>query len=451
LLNHPTLLLQQDQREEGPQEEEEEGRVADVRLGAAAATVAVDMDFVKQHFPAEYDLNRHNLNHSGKLAFVFALLTSVQSSTADRFVLVSNYTTTLDILETFCAAANFRFLRLDGSVSCDKRRDLVESFNKDKSDVFIFLLSSQAGGVGLNLVGANRLVLIDPSWNPAHDLQAMARVWRFGQFKPCYIYRLFTAGSMEEKIFQKQLRKGELESLVIDNGADSTTRNFDSSDLKDIFTLEKTACDTFDVLSGIHLPSYSISVPNKTPKSISIHMSCVNTGNGIISKNLSGRMPLENLQQLRVASYRCTRPELDGKLSFSVSTPHDLSSQDECLALSIRACASVVSFLMWKANTDNADGSESKESKHGGGAGGGAEADSSDSDASDDAPRAPAPLVDDLSDGDDMFAPHKSQGKSVSTEESQGNEDHEAPMMEDLMERSDKKRRRLVLRESDSE
>jgi hypothetical protein len=160
-------------------------------------------------------------------------------------------------------------------------------------------------------------------------------------------------------------------------------------------------------------------------------------------------MPLENLQQLRVASYRCTRPELDGKLSFSVSTPHDLSSQDESLALSIRACASVVSFIMWKANTDNADGSESKDSKHGGGAGGGgAEADSSDSDASNDASRAPALLVGDLSDGDDMFAPHKSQGKSVSTEESQGNEDHDTSMMENLM---GKKRRRLVLRESDSE
>jgi len=85
-------------------------------------------------------------------------------------------------------------VRLDGSVTADKRRDLVESFNRDKSDVFVFLLSSLAGGVGLNLVGANRLVLIDPSWNPAHDLQAMARVWRFGQLKKCFIYRLVTTG-----------------------------------------------------------------------------------------------------------------------------------------------------------------------------------------------------------------------------------------------------------------
>ena len=137
-------------------------------------------------------------------------------------------------------------MRLDGSVTSDKRRDLVESFNRDKSDVFIFLLSSLAGGVGLNLVGANRfdvfalllnrkigfvrrlypydhislwahacergwkvthtynitrsrlhthrLVLVDPSWNPAHDAQAMARIWRFGQQKQCYIYRLITTG-----------------------------------------------------------------------------------------------------------------------------------------------------------------------------------------------------------------------------------------------------------------
>ena len=72
-------------------------------------------------------------------------------------------------------------MRLDGSVPADKRRDLVESFNRDKSDVFVFLLSSLAGGVGLNLVGANRLVLVDPSWNPAHDLQ-VSFAWIVGLF-----------------------------------------------------------------------------------------------------------------------------------------------------------------------------------------------------------------------------------------------------------------------------
>lgn len=70
-----------------------------------------------------------------------------------------------------------------------KRAKVVESFNNPQSKEFIFMLSSKAGGCGLNLIGANRLVMFDPDWNPANDDQAMARVWRDGQKKPCYIYR----------------------------------------------------------------------------------------------------------------------------------------------------------------------------------------------------------------------------------------------------------------------
>lgn len=70
-----------------------------------------------------------------------------------------------------------------------KRAKVVESFNNPESQEFIFMLSSKAGGCGLNLIGANRLVMFDPDWNPANDDQAMARVWRDGQKKPCFIYR----------------------------------------------------------------------------------------------------------------------------------------------------------------------------------------------------------------------------------------------------------------------
>lgn len=77
-----------------------------------------------------------------------------------------------------------------------KRAKVVESFNNPQSKEFIFMLSSKAGGCGLNLIGANRLVMFDPDWNPANDDQAMARVWRDGQKKPCYIYR-FLAVSFE--------------------------------------------------------------------------------------------------------------------------------------------------------------------------------------------------------------------------------------------------------------
>ena len=78
----------------------------------------------------------------------------------------------------------------------------------------MFLLSSKAGGCGLNLIGANRLVLFDPDWNPATDKQAAARVWRDGQRKRCFVYRFLATGSIEEKVFQRQLSKEGLQGLV---------------------------------------------------------------------------------------------------------------------------------------------------------------------------------------------------------------------------------------------
>lgn len=77
-----------------------------------------------------------------------------------------------------------------------KRAKVVDNFNNPESKEFIFMLSSKAGGCGLNLIGANRLIMFDPDWNPANDDQAMARVWRDGQQKPCYIYRFLAVSYM---------------------------------------------------------------------------------------------------------------------------------------------------------------------------------------------------------------------------------------------------------------
>ena len=118
------------------------------------------------------------------------ILASLKSNTTDKIVLVSNYTQTLDMFEKLCRKRNYLYVRLDGSMSIKKRSKVVDEFNKPESNQFIFMLSSKAGGCGLNLIGANRLVMFDPDWNPANDDQAMARVWRDGQKKPCYIYRM---------------------------------------------------------------------------------------------------------------------------------------------------------------------------------------------------------------------------------------------------------------------
>ncbi|KII61371.1 DNA repair and recombination protein RAD54-like protein [Thelohanellus kitauei] len=96
------------------------------------------------------------------------------------------------------------------------------------------MLSSKAGGCGLNLIGANRLVMFDPDWNPANDAQAMARVWRDGQKKPCFIYRLVCTGTIEEKILQRQAHKKALSSCVVDE-LENVERHFSKNDLRDLF------------------------------------------------------------------------------------------------------------------------------------------------------------------------------------------------------------------------
>jgi DNA repair and recombination RAD54-like protein len=113
-------------------------------------------------------------------------------------------------------------------------------------DEFVFLLSSKAGGCGLNLVGANRLVLFDPDWNPANDKQAAARVWRDGQTKKVYEYRFLATGSIEEKVYQRQLSKEGLAS-VVSSDQKQTASSFSQDELKDLFTLRaQCASDTLD-------------------------------------------------------------------------------------------------------------------------------------------------------------------------------------------------------------
>lgn len=144
---------------------------------------------------------------SGKLMLLDCFLANLKANYNDKIVLVSNYTQTLDLFEKLCKRRAYLYVRLDGSMTIKKRAKVVENFNKPDSEEFIFMLSSKAGGCGLNLIGANRLIMFDPDWNPANDDQAMARVWRDGQQKPCYIYRFLAAGSIEEKYFKDKPTK----------------------------------------------------------------------------------------------------------------------------------------------------------------------------------------------------------------------------------------------------
>ncbi|KAG6898351.1 hypothetical protein C0992_009026 [Termitomyces sp. T32_za158] len=183
---------------------------------------------------------------SGKFVVLERFLHHIKTHTTDKIVLISNYTQTLDLFEKLCRIKKYGFFRLDGTMSITKRQKLVDQFNDPEGKEFIFLLSSKAGGCGINLIGANRLVLFDPDWNPAADQQALARVWRDGQKKECFVYRFISTGTIEEKIFQRQANKQALSSAVVDEKED-TERHFSLDALRQLFNFnEKTLCETHE-------------------------------------------------------------------------------------------------------------------------------------------------------------------------------------------------------------
>merc|ERR1719193_1026169 len=151
----------------------------------------------------------------------------------DKVILVSNYTQTLQVLTLVFQQSGVTYVLLDGSIPTSRRQKIVDKFNLT-SECTVMLLSSKAGGCGLNLIGANRLIMFDPDWNPANDLQAMARIWRSGQKKKVSIYRLISTATIEEKMFQRQIFKNEMaDSLMTGCGEEESVRGDMNEDMED--------------------------------------------------------------------------------------------------------------------------------------------------------------------------------------------------------------------------
>ncbi|GLV45066.1 okra [Carabus blaptoides fortunei] len=163
------------------------------------------------------------LEESGKVKVLLNLLQRVAAND-EKIVLVSSYTQTLGMLANLCEVRDYKYVRLDGTISANNRLSIVTSFNNPWSKILVFLLSAKAGGLGLNLSGASRLVLFDSDWNPATDLQAMSRIWRDGQKYSVYLYRFLTTGTIEEKIYQRQVSKTALSGTVVDAANTSSIR-----------------------------------------------------------------------------------------------------------------------------------------------------------------------------------------------------------------------------------
>jgi len=137
---------------------------------------------------------------------------------------------------------------LTGTTDAKTRGSLVDTFNMTSAEQnFCFLLSAKAGGCGLNLIGASRLIMLDLDWNPSTDVQAMARVYRQGQTRPTFIYRLLTSGSIDEAIYQRQQNKGNLASKTVD-GEHGLASNYTNEELNELIALKDCVCDTKEKL-----------------------------------------------------------------------------------------------------------------------------------------------------------------------------------------------------------
>ncbi|XP_011184935.1 chromatin-remodeling ATPase INO80 isoform X1 [Zeugodacus cucurbitae] len=156
------------------------------------------------------------VSDAGKLAVLDSLLTRLKAQ-GHRVLIYSQMTKMIDLLEEYMWHRKHRYMRLDGSSKISARRDMVADF-QTREDIFVFLLSTRAGGLGINLTAADTVIFYDSDWNPTVDQQAMDRAHRLGQTKQVTVYRLICKGTIEERILQRAREKSEIQRMVISGG-----------------------------------------------------------------------------------------------------------------------------------------------------------------------------------------------------------------------------------------
>ncbi|KAJ8720345.1 hypothetical protein PYW07_012388 [Mythimna separata] len=199
-----------------------------------------------------------DMRNSHKLVLLFDILRQCEAI-GDKLLVFSQSLYSLDLIEHFLGKVDeatqegrideklgghvgswspgVDYFRLDGSTSCENRSIWCKNFNReDNPRARLFLISTRAGGLGINLVAANRVVIFDVSWNPSHDVQSIFRVYRFGQKKPCYVYRFLAMGTMEEKIYERQVTKQAISKRVIDE--QQIDRHYAENDLAELYKFE---------------------------------------------------------------------------------------------------------------------------------------------------------------------------------------------------------------------
>jgi DNA helicase INO80 len=160
---------------------------------------------------------RRFVTDSGKLAKLDDLLFKLKEG-GHRVLLYFQMTRMIDLMEEYLTYRNYKYLRLDGSTKLEDRRDTVHDF-QTRPEIFIFLLSTRAGGLGINLTSADTVIFYDSDWNPTIDSQAMDRAHRLGQTKQVTVYRMITRGTIEERIRKRALQKEEVQKVVMTGGS----------------------------------------------------------------------------------------------------------------------------------------------------------------------------------------------------------------------------------------
>ncbi|XP_054975789.1 transcriptional regulator ATRX isoform X2 [Sorex araneus] len=209
------------------------------------------------------DSDAEVLEHSGKMVLLFEILRMAEEI-GDKVLVFSQSLLSLDLIEDFLELAsrektedkdkpliykgegkwlrNIDYYRLDGSTTAQSRKKWAEEFN-DETNVRgrLFIISTKAGSLGINLVAANRVIIFDASWNPSYDIQSIFRVYRFGQTKPVYVYRFLAQGTMEDKIYDRQVTKQSLSFRVVDQ--QQVERHFTMNELTELYTFEPDLLD----------------------------------------------------------------------------------------------------------------------------------------------------------------------------------------------------------------
>ena len=181
----------------------------------AEMTFGDDIDTVGGVEPETKFLKLHDTQNCGKMATLNLLLTKWITKQRKKILLFSNFTRTLDILGHVLDGMGHQYLRLDGSTPKEQRLKMCDNFNTNLS-LNVFLISTKAGGMGLNLTGAQIVVIFDPSWNPAHDLQAQDRAFRIGQENNVDVYRLVSRGCIEEQKYMRSFHKHQMNQAALE-------------------------------------------------------------------------------------------------------------------------------------------------------------------------------------------------------------------------------------------